>query len=768
MKLYASSRRLSSKTKGLNEYPVEIPAREAILEALTEEGVPLSESELAQRLGVDERQREGFTRRLAAMEREGQVMRNRRGAILIADKAGLIKGRVVGHPDGYGFLKPEDGHGRGTSREPNSDLFLGPKQMHKALHGDIVLARVTGVDRRGRLEGSIVEVLERANRKVVGRLFIEHGVAFLIAENKRINQDILITPEGLHGAAEGQVVVAEILEQPTKNAEPIGRVVEVLGNYADPGMEIEIALRKHDLPHEWPDDVLAAAKKLPKKVVAKDIQGRKDLRALAFVTIDGETAKDFDDAVYCEPRGKGFRLWVAIADVSHYVRPGDAIDREAFNRGNSVYFPRRVIPMLPEELSNELCSLKPDVDRLVMVCEMDVSGTGAVRHHDFYPGVIHSHARLTYTRVAAVIEGREADPPVPHELVEHIGNLYAVFKALLGARDKRGAIDFESSETRMIFDDQGKIERIERVQRNDAHRLIEECMLAANVSASDYLERHGEPTLFRVHEGPTPEKLEGLRAMLKDFALSLSGGDEPQARDYQALLAKIKDRPYGGMLQTVMLRSLQQAVYSPENVGHFGLAYDAYAHFTSPIRRYPDLLVHRAIKAALAGERRQGGGLAAIGIHCSETERRADEATRDVENWLKSYFMQDHVGDEFDGTISAVTNFGLFVTLDELYVDGLVHISDLGQDYYKFDAQRHTLRGERTGTKYQLGGRVRVKVVRVSLEQAKIDFVLVDPPRAWLAGQQAPDSNGRSSKPRDLDKRMGKLERESAKPRKQR
>ena len=766
MKLYASSRRLSSKTKGLTDYPVEIPAREAILEALTEEGVPVSENELAQRLRVDERQWEGFTRRLAAMEREGRVVRNRRGAILIADKAGLVKGRVIGHPDGYGFLKPDDARGRGTSREPSNDLFLGPKQMHKALHGDVVLARVTGVDRRGRLEGSIVEVLERANRKVVGRLFIEHGVAFLIAENKRINQDILITPESLQGAREGQVVVAEIIEQPTKNAEPIGRVVEVLGNYADPGMEIEIALRKHDLPHEWPDDVLAAAKKLPKKVVA-NTKGRKDLRALPFVTIDGETAKDFDDAVYCERRGKGFRLWVAIADVSHYVRPGDAIDREAFNRGNSVYFPRRVIPMLPEELSNELCSLKPDVDRLVMVCEMDVSAAGVVRHYDFYPGVIHSHARLTYTRVAAVIEGREAEPPVAGDLVEHLGSLYAVFKALLGAREKRGAIDFESSETRMIFDDQGKIERIVRVERNDAHRLIEECMLAANVSASDYLQSHGEPTLFRVHEGPTPEKLEGLRAMLKDFALSLSGGDEPQASDYQALLAKIKDRPYAGMLQTVMLRSLQQAVYSPENVGHFGLAYDAYAHFTSPIRRYPDLLVHRAIKAALAGERYAGGDLAAIGIHCSETERRADEATRDVEAWLKSYFMQDHVGDEFDGTISAVTNFGLFVTLDELYVDGLVHISDLGQDYYKFDAQRHTLRGERTGTKYQLGGRVRVKVVRVSLEQAKIDFVLVDPPRAWLAGEQVPDA-GRNPKLRDLDKRMVKLERENVKPRKPR
>ena len=752
---------MSIKTKGMQTYAVEIPSREAVLEALSDEGVPLTEEALAARLGIEAAQREGFERRLAAMEREGQVMRNRRGAILIADKAGLIKGKVIGHPDGFGFLKPDDGRGRGASRSENNDLFLGPKQMHKALHGDVVLARVVGVDRKGRLEGSIVEVLERANQKVVGRLFIEHGVAFVIAENKRINQDILITPDSLKGAKEGQVVVAEIIEQPNKNAEPIGRVVEILGNYADPGMEIEIALRKHDLPHIFPKDAEQAAAKLPRKVLEKDLKGRKDLREMAFVTIDGETAKDFDDAVYCERRGKGFRLWVAIADVSHYVKPGDPLDREALERGNSVYFPRRVIPMLPEELSNGLCSLKPDVDRLVMVCEMDVSAGGVVRHYDFYAGVIHSHARLTYTRVAAVIEGREADPPVEAALVPHIESLYAVFKALLGAREKRGAIDFESVESMMIFDDKGKIERIVRVVRNDAHRLIEECMLAANVCASDFLEKNEQPTLFRVHEGPTPEKLEALRAMLKDFALTLSGGDEPQARDYAQLLARIKEKPYAPMLQTVMLRSLRQAVYSPENVGHFGLAYDAYAHFTSPIRRYPDLLVHRAIKAVLAGKRYEPGDWEALGMHCSETERRADDATRDVEAWLKSYYMQDHVGDEFDGTISGVTSFGLFVTLDEIFVDGLVHVSDLGQDYYKFDQQRHMLRGERTGVKYQLGGRVRVKVVRVNLEQAKIDFVLVNPPQAWLAPEQ--DANTRPPRLRDLDRKLQKLEMQKPK-----
>jgi ribonuclease R len=713
---------LSIKTKGLKTYPTEIPSREEVLERLAEAGVPVSQEELFEQLAVrGAAEREGLDRRLAAMERDGQILRNRRGALILPDKAGLIKGKVIGHPDGFGFLKPEDGR---------EDLFLEPRQMHKVLHGDVVLARVTGVDRRGRTEAGIVEVLERANQKVVGRLFIEHGIAFVVAENKRISQDILVMPESLDGAREGQVVVAEIVQQPTRNAEPIGRVVEVLGNYADPGMEIEIALRKHDLPYEWPRAALDEAKRLPKTVAAKDLKGRRDLRKLPFATIDGETAKDFDDAVYCEAQGKGsksraYRLWVAIADVSHYVRPGDALDREAYDRGNSVYFPRRVIPMLPEELSNELCSLRPEVDRLVMVCEMEVSQGGVVRHYEFYPGVIHSHARLTYTRVAAALEGREPDPPVPASVMPSLENLYAAFKALLGARGKRGAIDFETVETQMIFDANGKIERIVPVVRNDAHRLIEECMLAANVCASDYLEKNQQPALYRVHEGPTPEKLEALRAMLKDFALTLGGGEKPQARDYADLLAQIKDQPYAGMLQTVMLRSLSQAVYSPENVGHFGLAYDAYAHFTSPIRRYPDLLVHRAIKAVLAGKRHDAGDLEQVGRHCSETERRADDATRDVEAWLKSYYMQDHVGEEFDGTVSGVTSFGLFVTLDDLYVDGLVHISDLGQDYFQFDQQKHMLRGERTGVRYQLGGRVRVKVVRVNLEQSKIDFVLV-------------------------------------------
>ncbi len=736
------------------KYENPLPSREMILEVLNREGVPLAEDHLVSLLAIEGHERDSFARRLSAMEREGQVMRNRRGAILVADKAGLVKGRVQGHPDGFGFLKPEDG---------SEDLFLGPKQMHKALHGDTVLARVTGLDRRGRREGSIVEVLTRSHRKVVGRLFVEQGVMFIVAEDKRIAQDFLVPPDGANGAKHGQVVEAEIIQQPSPHAEPIARVVEILGNYADSGMEIEIALRKHDLPTEFSAESEKQAAKVGDKVLAKDIKGRKDLRALPFVTIDGETAKDFDDAVCCEPlaKGKGWKVWVAIADVSHYVRPGDALDRDSRERGNSVYFPRRVIPMLPEALSNELCSLKPEVDRLTMVCEMEISTGGVVRHYGFYSGVIHSHARLTYTRVAAVLAGGRAEPPVDKALVPGLGHLHAVFKALLGERARRGAIDFDSVETQMIFDDHGKIERIVRVERNDAHRLIEECMLAANVCASDFLLQNGQPTLFRVHEGPTPEKLEALRSMLKDFGLTLAGGDEPHARDYAQLLAKVKDKPFAGLLQTVMLRSLRQAVYSPKNVGHFGLAYEGYTHFTSPIRRYPDLVVHRAIKAVLGGASLEAVDWSALGVHCSETERRADDATRDVENWLKCYFMQDHVGDEFEGTVSGVTGFGLFVTLDELFIDGLVHISDLGADYYQYDQQRHLLRGERTGIRYQLGARVKVRVVRVDIETTKIDFVLVD------AAGRSPSAEGEmphavpvavAKKPRDQDKKHAKLD----------
>ena len=705
-------------------YPNPLPSREFIMQQVAQHG-PVSAEQLAGLLDIHDEEIGVFARRLRAMERDGEIMTNRKNLICVAEKLDLIKGRVQGHADGFGFLIPEDG---------SPDMFLGPREMHKVLHGDIVLAREAGKDFKGRREAKIVEILDHVNKRLVGRLFSEHGVLFVVAEDKRVNQDILIAPGQDKGARDGQVVMVEILTQPSNATQPIACVIEVLGNYADPGMEIEIALRKHSLPFQFSEAAEQLAQKTPKKVrkldwKADDGLQREDVRDLPLVTIDGETARDFDDAVYCAAEGKGFRLLVAIADVSYYVRTGDGLDIDARQRGNSVYFPRRVIPMLPEALSNGICSLNPDVERMCMVCDMSINTQGKVKQYRFYPAVMRSHARFTYTKVWAMLEnptGPEATENAP--LLPQVQKLYELFHVLRKAREKRGAIDFESNETQMIFNEQGKIERIVPVSRNDAHKLIEECMLAANVCASDFLEKHKHPTLYRVHEGPTPEKLDNLRALLREMGLTLPGGDEPHAKDYAQLLDKVKTRPDAPLLQTAMLRSLQQAVYSPDNVGHFGLAYEGYTHFTSPIRRYPDLLVHRAIKAVLRGEKyKPGGKWPELGEHCSMTERRADDATRDVENWLKCFFMRDKIGEVFDGSVSAVTSFGMFVLLDNVYVEGLVHITELGQDYFHYDAALHSLTGERSNTRYRLGDRVRIKVMRVDMESSKIDFALDNP-----------------------------------------
>ncbi|WP_131110599.1 ribonuclease R [Sulfuricystis thermophila] len=705
------------------KYEHPLPSREYILQTLAEQGVPVSFDRLCELLDIAAHEREAFQRRLGAMARDAQLLQNRRNDWLIPDKADLLRGRVQGHPDGFGFLVRDDG---------GPDVFLPEKEMNKVLHGDHVIARIVGIDRKGRPEGKIVEVTERANQRLVGRVHEEHGVFYVVAENRRISQDILIAPpeKGDRKALRpkpGQVVMIEIVEQPTKERQPIGRVTEILGNYADPGMEIEIALRKHELPFEFSKQALSEAKKLPDTVRKSDWKGREDLTQLPLVTIDGETAKDFDDAVYCERQGKGFRLVVAIADVSHYVQDGSALDAEARARGNSVYFPRRVIPMLPEKLSNGLCSLNPQVERLCMVCDMAISPTGAIKHYRFYPAVMFSHARLTYTEVAAALYDKDKTARQKiGELLPQLEALDALYRVLQKARTKRGAIDFETLETLMIFDDHGKILRIEPYERNDAHRIIEECMLAANVCASEFLEAHEHPALYRIHEGPTPERLEKLREFLATFGLHLWGGDEPHAKDYARLLDRIKDRPDKQLLQTVMLRSLKQAIYSPENVGHFGLAYESYTHFTSPIRRYPDLLIHRAIKAVLAGRRYDSIDWEAVGLACSATERRADEATRDVESWLKCWYMQDKIGEVFTGSISAVVPFGIFVALDTVFVEGLVHVSDLGRDYFHFDEKQHAMIGERTGMRYRLADRVRVQLVRVDLDQNKIDFRLAE------------------------------------------
>ncbi|MBK7675124.1 MAG: ribonuclease R [Candidatus Accumulibacter sp.] len=717
-KLSAIRRRDPYFERELKRYEQPLPSREFILQILQEQGKPVAFDDLCELLDVQKIELEAFQRRLRAMEREAQLLRNRKGSYILPERASLIAGRIEGHPDGYGFLVPDDG---------SEDLSLEARQMSKVLHRDRVLARVVGIDRRGRREGVIVEVLERANSRVVGRVLLEHGITVVVPENRRINQDILVAPGGAVSACAGEVVTVEIIEQPDRHSKPIGRIVEVLGNYADPGMEIEIALRKHALPFEFSGGALAEAAALPDALDPSQWQGRVDLRALPLVTIDGETARDFDDAVFAEKQGQGWRLVVAIADVSHYVQPGTALDREACERGNSVYFPRRVIPMLPEKLSNGLCSLNPNVDRLAMVCDMTIDTHGEINEYRFYPAVFRSHARLTYDQVWNWLAGATQPENEVRRLWSQVQTLYDLFKVLGEAREKRGAIDFETIETMMLFNEQGKIENIVPVYRNDAHRLIEECMLAANVCASDFLQSRRQPCLYRIHEGPTPEKLEALRNFLKEFGIGLGGGDEPTARDYALLLDSIKTRPDAQLLQTVMLRSLRQAMYSPDNVGHFGLSYEHYTHFTSPIRRYPDLLVHRSIKAVLAGTHYTPGKWDDIGLHCSMTERRADEATRDVSNWLKCYYMRDRIGETFAGTIAAVVPFGIFVALDEVYVEGLVHVSELGEEYFAFDSVKHLMLGERTGRRYRLGDRLQVKLVRADLETGRIDFVLADP-----------------------------------------
>ncbi|MDP3211532.1 ribonuclease R [Methylotenera sp.] len=740
-----------------SRYETPLPSRELILTTMSDQGVPLSIEQLYLLLDISDGEREVFNKRLNAMEREGQVIKNRKGALCIADKLDLIAGVIQGHPDGFGFLIPDD-------KTKSEDLFLSPKEMSQVMHGDRAMVRMSGLDRRGRPEGKIVEVLERRTQRLVGRVIRTAGVTIVAAEDKRINLDILIPYHLDMQAKPGQVVMVELTEQPSSHAQPMGKVVEILGNYADSGMEIEIALRKHNLPHQFTAEAVKLAESYPKLVQPEDYKGRVDCREMPLITIDGETARDFDDAVYAEPQGKGWRLVVAIADVSFYVKPHDALDKGALERGNSVYFPRRVIPMLPEALSNGLCSLNPDVERLCMICDMQLDGAGIVKQYKFYPSVMRSKARMTYNQVFEILQNPEGELAKEYAwLVPHLQHLYSVYQLSQTQREKRGAIEFESSETIMIFNDQGKIERIEPSTRNEAHKLIEECMLAANVCAAEFLKKHEHPALYRIHEGPTPEKLELLRTFMGEFGFGVGGGDSPHAKDYGKLLARIKDRPDAQLLQTVLLRSMQQAVYSPDNVGHFGLAYEAYAHFTSPIRRYPDLLIHRAIKAVLNGERYKAGDWNSLGEQCSMTERRADDATRDVTNWLKCFYMQDKIGEVFEGTVAGVTSFGLFVALDGVYVEGLLHVTELGNDYFIYDKARHEMAGERTGVRYRLGDRLTVKLVRVDLETTKIDFTLANKsnelgPESNVGIVKASSANKSSSKDQSAVKSTPKFE----------
>ncbi|MGO1767738.1 MAG: ribonuclease R [Advenella sp.] len=729
------------------DYDPDVPSRENILNLLRGADKPLALQQLinhfnlTRQAGVD-----GLEKRLTAMQRDGQLDNTAQGWQVTTKPKDYVIGRVQGHRDGFGFLIPEDG---------GQDLFLSAREMLKVLHGDRVQVKPTG-EYRGKPEGTIVEVLERSTNRLVGRLLQEQGIYVVAPEDQRIKHDILVPASDIGGAQHGQVVTVEIVQQPTRHTQPLGRIIEVLGEIDDPGMEIEIAVRKFDVPVGFSEATLAQADALPETVTQRDMNGRVDLRDVPFITIDGEDARDFDDAVYCEPvnmgteqrRRKGWRLLVAIADVSHYVQPEDALDTDALARGTSVYFPRRVIPMLPEKLSNGLCSLNPQVDRLVLVCDMVIPATGAkagtVAAYQFYNAVIHSHERTTYTQIWTSLQ--QIDGPTARALkhvLPHIQDLYTLYQLLESTRKRRGAMDFDTIETKIISNELGKIEQIVPHVRNDAHKLIEECMLAANTCAAEFMKANKRHGLYRVHEGPTPEKLKNLREYLRTLGLSLGGGDEPSGKDYAALLDSARPRPDFQIVQSMALRSMQQAIYSPDDAGHFGLAYPSYTHFTSPIRRYPDLLTHRVIKAILAkrayvpetagvagveGESRQQHEHALwekLGVVLSAYERRADDASRDVEAWLKCWFVREHVGEVYSGKVTGVTSFGLFITLDTLYVEGLVHVSELGTDYFQFNESLNELRGERTGKKYRLTDSVQVQVTRVDLEARRIEFALV-------------------------------------------
>ena len=761
---------MSSKNKNFDpfasreaaNYENPVPSREFILDYLSESSGPVTHEEICAALSLNnEEQIEAMRRRLRAMERDGQVARNRRGGYGTLEKLNLVKGRVIGHPEGYGFVHPVQGDGQ--------DIYLSSSQMRRVFDGDIVLVRIAGWDRRGRPEGSLVDVVERNTKQLVGRYFHESGINFVRADNPRISQDILVPADKQGEAKAGQIVVVTVVEPPSRNSLPVGHITEVLGEHLDPGLEVEMSIRNYGIPHEWNDDVVAQTAAIPDQV--KEPEFRVDLRKTPLITIDGEDARDFDDAVHCYPKPRGgWTLTVAIADVSHYVGVGSALDKEAFERGNSVYFPNHVVPMLPEKLSNGLCSLNPAEDRLCMVCEMQISPEGDVTRYQFLEGVMHSHARMTYSQVAHIIAEKEKgnDSGIRKQfasIIPQIDALHDMYRVLHRRRAQRGAIDFDTQETRILFDGQRKISQIIPVDRTEAHRLIEECMLCANVCSAEFLEKIKIPALYRVHEGPSEERLSSVRDFLGELGIGLGGGDDPQPEDYQRVLRSVKGRDDAAVIQSVMLRSMSQAVYQPENFGHCGLAFEAYTPFTSPIRRYADLLVHRAIRSLIRSKKKtsnvrrlEGAPVLAtpaiypyeierldnVGEHLSVTERRADEATRDVVNWLKCEYLMDRVGEQYRGVVSAVTGFGLFVMLDDLYVEGLIHVTGLPKDYYSHEASQHRMVGERTGRIFRLGQRLVVKVVRVNLEERKIDFELVE------AGKSGSNDSDRPIRPKKV------------------
>ena len=719
------------------KYDQPVASRELLLSIIAQAHSPLNFIEICQALHYQDKSHDiGLKRRLRAMENDGQLIFNKFKQYLIASKDHRLTGKVIGHRDGYGFFSPDLSSEPSKSVKRGKDYFISSYEMQRVFHGDIVEAiLVDRTDRKGRKEVKIVDIIVPRKAGIVGRFFVEQKIAFVVPDDQRIKQDILINADDKLTAEHGQMVVVAISQRPSKRNNARGKVVEVLGEPMAPGMEIEIALREHDLPHQWSIEVEQEIDKIAEHVTDQAKLPRKDLRQLPLVTIDGEDARDFDDAVYCQPKKTGgWRLWVAIADVSHYVQPGTALDDEAIARGNSVYFPSQVIPMLPEKLSNGLCSLNPDVDRLCMVCEMTISDKGKLSGSTFYPAVMRSHARLTYTKVAAIFDGDQQLREEYQARVVDLDNLHHLYSALTVARNQRGAIAFESQESRFIFNSQRKIESIEAVTRNDAHKIIEECMILANVATAKFVEKHKMPGLFRVHDKPSDDKYNHFVSYLAELGLQLPTSKLPEPADYRDILVSIKGRPDEELIQTMLLRSMRQAVYQSDNLGHFGLALGSYSHFTSPIRRYPDLVIHRVIKAILQSQENNAANsgyysysaeaVIELGEHCSMTERRADDATRDVSDWLKCEYMQDHVGDVFSGVISTVTNFGVFVRLADLHIEGLIHITSLGRDYYHFDDVRMCLRGEKSGTTFHVGDVLDVQVAAVNLDERKIDLVL--------------------------------------------
>ena len=718
------------------KYERPIVSREYILQYLEEAGQPLTLEDFFAELEIEEEDQEALRRRLRAMERDGQLVRNRRGAYGIVEAMELIRGSVSAHPDGFGFLIPEAG---------GKDLFLSPREMRKVFHGDTILGRAVGEDRRGRIEGTVVRILERALKQIVGRYFADGGSHYVVPEDRRISHEFGVVEGGELAPVHGQIVTLNITQYPDGRNMPQGSVVEILGEHMAPGMEVEIAVRNYGLPYQWSQAVLDEAARFS-EVVPEDMKiGRRDLRDLPLVTIDGADAKDFDDAVFAEEIADGFRLIVAIADVASYVQSGSALDKEAVARGNSVYFPRRVIPMLPEILSNGLCSLNPHVDRLCMLCEMEMNVAGEVQRFRFARGVMRSQRRFTYDEVAAILDGDEALRTQDAAMVPHLEALHRLYQSFAGARERRGTIEFDSQETRIIYNDQLRIEKIVAVTRNVAHRIIEECMLAANVCAAQYFRIHDLPMLYRVHPEPSADKLEDLRRFLGELGVPLRLPERPRSADLAKIIEETRDRSDSSLIQTVILRSLSQAFYTVDTGMHFGLAFPAYTHFTSPIRRYPDLVVHRGIQALLDAGTQEPRWLAKkelqeLGQHCSMTERRADEASREAVNWLKCEFMMDKIGETFTGIITGVTGFGLFVALREVYVEGLIHISTLGEDYFHFDAQHYRIIGDRSKETFQLGDAIEIRVMNVNLDDRKIDFE-----RAVPEGQA---TGGKSRRPR--------------------